>query len=411
MPAQVPHATNLNLEHGRGRRRQVVAVRTPGRLFAELSDEGGARAPPNRRPGGRGGDHAVGRQQLPPVEALPPAERLRRHQQRLRGDELILPADDLPPGHVRLRDVIRQPRVTLHRVEPAEGVEVPRPLSGHGPEMKVQTGRLLVVAVPVPRGDYRLSVGDGDVDRGWCAVVGPDDMRHRREHRLLDPRRVQQRVMVGELVQDEVEEKFRVRGPAHVLKQVVPEEREKPAPDLLEVCDVSVVHEHVPSVVERVAVVLVDARAGTRRADVPEQERGADVLGERAEVAVVRRRGDGGVHRRAAVRVQTVTIYQPAAIAGVPTHPAPVHVDRMVTPVVALAARGVPGPFRHVRQSVGRAVEELAEANLLPVVKDPATHLATPLAARGPCSRCSARAAPWSGCREYKRYLGESPEA
>ena len=271
--------------------------------------------------------------------------------------------------------------------------------------MKVQTGRLLVVAVPVPRGDYRLSVGDGDVDRGWCAVVGPDDVRHRREHRLLDPRRVQQRVMVGELVQDEVEEKFRVRGPAHVLKQVVPEEREKPAPDLLEVCDVSVVHEHVPSVVERVAVVLVDARAGTRRADVPEQERGADVLGERAEVAVVRRRGDGGVHRRAAVRVQTVTIYQPAAIAGVPTHPAPVHVDRMVTPVVPLAARGVPGPFGHVRQSVGRAVEELAEANLLAVVKDPATHLATPLAARGPCSRV-ARPAPRPGVGAVTNVIG-----
>ena len=134
-------------------------------------------------------------------------------------------------------------------------------------------------------------------------------------------------------------------------------------------------HEHVPSEVERVAVILVHARAGTRRADVPEEERGADVLGERAEVAVVRRRGDGGVHRRAVVRVQTVGIHQPAAVAGVPAHPAPVHVDRMVPSVVPLAPRGVPGALGHVRQRVGRAVEELAEAHLLAVVEDPATHL------------------------------------
>ena len=120
------------------------------------------------------------------------------------------------------RDVVVQPRVVLHGVEPAEVIQVPRPFTGHGPEVKVQTGRFLVVAVAVPRRDDRLSVGDGDVDGGRRALVGPDDVRHGREHRFLDRRRVHLRVAVWELVEDEVEEEFRVRGAAHVFEQVVP---------------------------------------------------------------------------------------------------------------------------------------------------------------------------------------------
>ena len=91
---------------------------------------------------------------------------------------------------------------------------------------------------------------------------------------------------------------------------------------------------------------------------------------ERRLLPFVRRRGDVGVHRRAAVRVQTVTIYQPVVIAGVPTHPTPVHVDRMVG--VRLWLRPQPGvypaPSDRPRQSVGRAVGELGatRANPLP---------------------------------------------
>ena len=70
---------------------------------------------------------------------------------------------------------------------------------------------MFVVVELVPRGDHHppsvmaMLIEDALLlALMTCAIA---------ESTALDPRRVQQRVMVGELVQDEVEKKFRVRGP------------------------------------------------------------------------------------------------------------------------------------------------------------------------------------------------------
>ena len=101
-------------------------------------------------------------------------------------------------------------------------------------------------------------------------LVGSYDATKRLHHGLLQRRRILLGVAVGELVEDEQEEQFTVGGAAHVVEEVVSQICLQAATDL-ENPLTSPLCMNIAPLVERMAVVLVDARSG-RGADVAEAE-------------------------------------------------------------------------------------------------------------------------------------------
>mmetsp|Transcript_15510 Transcript_15510/g.37557 ORF Transcript_15510/g.37557 Transcript_15510/m.37557 type:complete len:309 (-) Transcript_15510:142-1068(-) len=260
-------------------------------------------------------------------------------------------------------------------VEPSHPlVQVPGLLSGHGPQVEVQRGGLLVVAVAVPGGNDGLAVSERHVQGVGLPLVGVDHSAERLGQRVLQRLRAHRRVPVRELVEDEVEQKLRVGCPGDVLEEIIAQRRQQPAADLAEAGHVAVVHEHVAAFAERVAVVLVHGGAGAGGAHVSEEQRGGDGLGQRVQVAVVAGRRHRGVHRRPVVRVQAVLVHHAALLRRVPPDAAPVHVHRVVALLVVLAPRGVPGALGHGREPMRGAEDELGDAHLFAVVEYPATH-------------------------------------
>src|SRR5690606_7546986 len=123
----------------------------------------------------------------------------------------------------------------------------------------------------------------------------------------------------------------------------------------------AVVHPHPGAVAEGVAVGLLHGRAGGG-ADVGEEQAGADVTGDLAQVAVAPGRADLPQHGRRAVAVPVPADAEPVAVGGLHPH---LGVQAMVDP-------GVGGPVEY-------AVEQYRGAR----VGEPTAHRAGPLISLG----------------------------